>query len=32
MTLKELGKRVIEVLSSNKCGTVPQEWLAYYRS
>ena len=27
MTLKELGKRVIEVLSSNKCGTVPQEWL-----
>ena len=29
MTLKELGKRVIEVLSSNKCGTVPQEWLAF---
>lgn len=27
MTLKELGKRVIEVLSSNKGGTVPQEWL-----
>ena len=27
MTLKELGKRVIEVLSSNKCGTVPQKWL-----
>ena len=27
MTLKELGKRVIEVLSSNKCSTVPQEWL-----